>query len=186
MKKLFAVIGCGCRVSEARFGHSVAERKNVPKVTRHRRPGCASVTRNRERRSNPMRQFKSVVSTIAITSFLVGIAVTPSTAARQNERVRSIGFDGLWSVAIVTHDGPCDSSYRYPARIVGGRVVQADRDFSYQMYGAVSSSGTIVVTVSKGGQSATGYGRLSRLRGGGWWRTAGGQCSGTWTTFRRG
>ncbi len=146
------------------------------------RPACRPLRRLSKR----MRQFKGIVLAVAIASLLAAIAVTPSTAARKNEHARSTAFDGLWSVAIVTRDGPCDSSYRYPARIVGGRVVQADNDFSYQMYGAVSSSGTIIVTVSKGGQSATGYGRLSRLRGGGWWRTTGGQCSGTWTTFRRG
>ena len=53
-------------------------------------------------------------------------------------------------------------AYRYPARIVGGQIRQADNDFSYQISGAVVSSGAIAVTVSKGGQSATGYGRLAR------------------------
>jgi hypothetical protein len=105
---------------------------------------------------------------------------------RKNERVRSTDFDGLWSVAIVTRDGTCDPSYRYPARVVWGRVVQADDDFIYQMYGAVNSRGATSVTVSRGGQNAAGYGGLSRSQGGGWRRSAGGQCSGIWTTFRRG
>ena len=73
---------------------------------------------------------------------------------------RSHAYDGLWSVSIRTQSGPCDPSYRYPARIVGGQVVQADNDFSYQISGDVVSSGAIAVTVSKGLGSATGYGRL--------------------------
>ena len=94
-------------------------------------------------------------------------------------------FDGLWSVAIFTRSGPCDPSYRYPARIVAGQVLQADNDFSYQLVGAVYRTGAISVTVSKGGQSATGYGRLYASRGGGLWSAAGGQCSGTWSALRR-
>ncbi len=56
-------------------------------------------------------------------------------------------------------------SYRYPARIVGGQIRQADNDFSYQISGVVVSSGAIAVMVSKGGQNATGYGRLLRRNG---------------------
>jgi hypothetical protein len=89
-------------------------------------------------------------------------------------------------VSILTQAGPCDPSYRYPARIVGGQVRQAENDFSYQISGVVVSSGGIIVTVSKGGQSATGSGRLHGSKGGGRWSAAGGQCYGTWTAVRRG
>ena len=89
-------------------------------------------------------------------------------------------------MSIRTQAGPCDPSYRYPARIVGGRVMQAENDFSYQICGAVVASGGIAVTVAKGGQSATGYGRLRGLRGGGRWSAGGNQCYGTWSAMRRG
>jgi len=44
-------------------------------------------------------------------------------AARQG----SANLDGLWSVAIVTLQGSCDRSYRYPVRIVGDQRQADDR-----------------------------------------------------------
>ncbi len=69
--------------------------------------------------------------------------------------------------------------------ITNGRVGLAGGEGGYDISGAVYSSGGIVVTVSQSGQSATGRGRLSRVSGGGKWRTADGQCSGTWVAERR-
>jgi hypothetical protein len=123
-----------------------------------------------------------VLTAIAVTGVFLAAAATPSEAAR---RGRSSAYDGLWSVSIRTQAGPCDPSYRYPARIVGGQVRQADNDFSYQISGAVVASGGIAVTVSKGGQSATGYGRLHGSTGGGRWTAGGNACYGTWSAMRR-
>jgi hypothetical protein len=95
-------------------------------------------------------------------------------------------FDGLWTVAIVTQQGPCDRSYRYPARIVGSRVSQANADPSYRLYGAVSRGGAIRVIVVRGSQWADGRGRLTDGHGAGNWTTSGGQCAGQWTADRRG
>jgi hypothetical protein len=122
-----------------------------------------------------------VLTVVALAGMLV-IAATPSEAAK---RGRSSAYDGLWSVSIRTQAGPCDPSYRYPARIVGGQIRQADNDFSYQISGAVVGSGGIAVTVSKGGQSATGYGRLHGSSGGGRWSAGGNACYGTWSAMRR-
>jgi hypothetical protein len=118
----------------------------------------------------------------AVTVALVVAAATPSEAAKKG---RSNAYDGLWSVSIRTEAGPCDPSYRYPARIVGGRVLQADNDFSYQISGNVIASGGIAVTVSKGGQAATGYGKLRGTSGGGRWSAGGNACYGTWTAMKR-
>ncbi len=112
--------------------------------------------------------------------------MAPAIGAEPKKPARARGpYDGLWSVSIFTQFGPCDPSYRYPARIVGGRVVQADNDFSYQIYGVVTGAGGISVTVAKAGQSATGYGKLMGSRGAGYWRAQGGQCSGNWSAIRR-
>ena len=124
----------------------------------------------------------SVLTAIAVTGVFLATAATPSEAAK---RGRSSAYDGLWSVSIRTEAGPCDPSYRYPARIVGGQIRQADNDFSYQISGAVVSSGGIAVTVSKGGQSATGYGKLHGTSGGGRWTAGGNACYGTWSAMRR-
>jgi hypothetical protein len=130
-----------------------------------------------------MRNFGALLTAIATGAVLAAAVATPSDAAI---KYRKGPYDGLWSVSILTQLGPCDPSYRYPARIIGGQIHQADSDFSYQISGAVNHDGGISVTVSKGGQSATGYGRLNATRGAGWWRADGGQCSGVWNAARRG
>jgi hypothetical protein len=135
-----------------------------------------------------MRPYAGVLAAATGAALLAAIAAVPSDAAVRKHPVyrRSGAFDGLWSVLIQTRSGPCDPAYRYPARIIGGQVVQAGNDFSYQLAGAVAASGAIAVTVSRSGQSATGYGRLTGARGAGRWQTAGGQCYGVWSAARRG
>jgi len=120
----------------------------------------------------------SVLAAVAMASVLIA-AATPSEARKRGP------YDGLWSVSIHTQAGPCDPSYRYPARIIGGQIRQADNDFSYQISGTVVSSGGIAVIVSKGGQAATGYGRLHGSIGGGRWSAGGNACYGTWSAMRR-
>src|SRR5690349_13335425 len=89
------------------------------------------------------------------------------------------GFDGNWSVLIVTEKGTCDRAYRYPVRISRGSVGYAG-EASFNVSGQVGANGAVTVTVSRGSQSASGSGRLSLTDGSGHWRTAGGECSGTW------
>jgi len=139
-----------------------------------------------------------IVTTIAVGGLVAwgSIALLAAPAAAQNQLpaatkkqrthyAASRAYDGLWSVSIHTAYGPCDATYRYPARIVGGRVLQADSDFSYQISGAVVASGAIGVTVYRGGQSATGYGRLRGSSGSGRWSASGNMCYGTWSAMRR-
>jgi hypothetical protein len=121
---------------------------------------------------------------MTIAALLTAIAASPSDAATRRYAPLH-AYDGLWSVSIQTEAGPCDPSYRYPARIVGGQVLQADNDFNYQISGVVVSNGAIAVTVSRGGQSATGYGRLRGTVGGGRWSAGGNTCYGTWSAMRR-
>ena len=130
-----------------------------------------------------------------VTAIVVGGSVAALAAAQAQPQPRpthkrtvytsSRAYDGLWSVSIHTAYGPCDPTYRYPARIVGGRVTQADTDFSYQISGAVVASGAIAVTVYRMGQSATGYGRLRGSSGAGRWSATGNTCYGTWSAMRR-
>jgi hypothetical protein len=129
-----------------------------------------------------MRNLGSGVTALAVAVFLTAVAATSSDATP-----RATGaFDGVWSVSIYTQSGPCDPSYRYPARIIGGHIRQADNDFSYQLSGVVASSGAIAVVVTKSGQSATGYGKLLGNKGGGRWSAQSVQCFGIWNAVRRG
>ncbi|MFY9770729.1 MAG: hypothetical protein WBG18_19955 [Xanthobacteraceae bacterium] len=133
-----------------------------------------------------------IVTAIVVGGFVAALAAAqaqPQTQPRPMHKrtvhMSSRAYDGLWSVSIHTAYGPCDPTYRYPARIVGGRVTQADADFSYQISGAVVASGAIAVTVYRMGQSATGYGRLRGSSGAGRWSAAGNTCYGTWSAMRR-
>src|SRR5215467_3540727 len=95
-----------------------------------------------------------LVTTIAVGGLVTSLVAFSAAEAAQKQRAHyaaSRAYDGLWSVSIHTAYGPCDPSYRYPARIIGGRVLQADNDFSYQISGAVVASGAIGVTVYRGG-----------------------------------
>jgi len=96
-------------------------------------------------------------------------------------------YDGLWSVLIITDRGTCDRGYRYAVRIKGGRVAHADpASSSFRISGRVSGNGAISVSVARGDQSANGSGRIGRSAGAGRWKSARGECSGTWQAERRG
>jgi hypothetical protein len=94
-------------------------------------------------------------------------------------------YDGIWSVEIVTYMGDCNRGYRYPLRIWQGRIMKADSDPNYNVAGVVTRTGAIGVTVSGGGQTASGTGRLRGNVGAGIWHTSNGECSGRWSAQRR-
>src|SRR5437868_3410358 len=124
-----------------------------------------------------------LVTAIAIGALVAALPAALSQGAHKRAAY-SRAYDGLWSVSVYTSYGPC-ATYRYPVRIVGGRVVQAVNDFSYQISGAVAASGAAAVTVASGGQYAVGYGRLRGPSGAGRWSAAGNLCAGTWSAIRR-
>jgi hypothetical protein len=120
----------------------------------------------------------AIAAAIAIASTMVASAIIASTASFAVPR-----YDGLWSVSIVTEKGDCDRGYRYPIRISNGTLANAG-DTVFTITGKVGGTGAITVTVSGGGKSATGSGRLAGNMGVGSW--IGGACSGSWTAERRG
>jgi hypothetical protein len=94
------------------------------------------------------------------------------------------GYDGSWSVLIVTQKGTCDRAYRYPVKIENGAVGYAG-SASFTVSGKVDPKGSVIVTVARGSQSATGTGRMSDSDGAGTWVAGSGECSGIWTAERR-
>jgi hypothetical protein len=120
-------------------------------------------------------------SALAAFAILAATAVpaapAPISAGKQN-------LDGNWSVLIVTEKGQCDRAYRYPVRISNGSVGYAG-EASFNVSGSVGANGAVVVTVSKGSQSAKGTGHLSSDGGSGRWIAGSGDCSGSWTAERR-
>lgn len=95
-------------------------------------------------------------------------------------------FDGKWSVLIVTDAGTCDRAYRYALNINNGRVSYDDPSFNVS--GRVDGRGRVSVSVSSGGQRASGAGQLSGNYGSGNWsgHSSSSACSGHWEAERRG
>jgi len=117
----------------------------------------------------------------AVAATVLSVIVPAAPAVAQG------AFNGMWSVLIVTEQGPCDRAYRYPVRLADGRVLYAGQA-DFNVSGHVARNGIVRVTVSRGRQQASGSGRLVGRGGGGTWRGVGsaGACSGTWTAEKRG
>jgi hypothetical protein len=117
-----------------------------------------------------------------LLTMLALVAVVGSTGAARTQS----GFDGTWSVLIITEAGDCDRAYRYGVRIERGRIVY-DGETGIEFTGRVERDGRVTVTVRRGAQSASGSGRLSGKSGAGTWRgrSSTGECSGRWEAERR-
>ena len=116
-------------------------------------------------------------ATVATVFAVTAVSAPPS--------VNAASFDGPWSVEVITRSGACDPSYRYGVMIRGGAVTYLGGG-AVSVSGRISPNGQVSVSVSSGGQSAHGSGRLSGGRGGGTWRGQGsnGACAGTWSAVQ--
>jgi hypothetical protein len=123
--------------------------------------------------------FSTIIRSTALAALV--LAATPAFSAPTQT---AANFDGSWSVLIVTQKGDCDRGYRYPVQISNGSVGYAGQA-SFNVGGKVGSNGAISVTVSRGDKAAHGTGTLSGTEGSGFWKTGGGECSGTWTAEKR-
>ena len=124
--------------------------------------------------------MRAILIAIAAIAALTGISAS-------NANAQGAGFDGFWSVLVITDKGDCDRAYRYPVRIRGGKVGHADpSNTSFIIGGRVAAGGVVRVFVSRADQRADGAGRLTRAGGGGMWKSARRGCSGRWTAERRG
>jgi hypothetical protein len=117
---------------------------------------------------------------VAVPAIAAAILAAPAPARAQ------AGYNGTWSVLIVTDSGPCDRAYRYPVRLNNGQVSYAGQA-DFNVSGRVRSDGTVSVTVSRRDQSASGTGRLRGDSGSGTWRgvDSSATCTGTWTAEKR-
>src|SRR5215471_8218195 len=117
---------------------------------------------------------------------LLATLVLITAAAPASARSSQPGFDGRWSVLIITDAGSCDRSYRYGVVVSRGRISYAG-DSSVMISGGVDPRGRVSVSLRYGQAAAQGSGRLSRSDGGGRWQGAssGSRCSGRWLAERR-
>jgi hypothetical protein len=122
----------------------------------------------------------SRAASIFLAAAVLGGTSLPSQAAPSRS---AAAYDGEWSVVIQTTRGDCPAAIRAGVRILAGRVLAEDQN--YAVAGRVAANGAVRVNVAAGGQSAGGFGRLSRNVGRGLWRTRSGECAGQWTAARR-
>jgi hypothetical protein len=117
----------------------------------------------------------------AVSAIAAAVLAAPAPAGAQ------AGYNGTWSVLIVTDSGPCDRAYRYPLRLNNGEVSYAGQA-DFNVSGRVRNDGSVNVTVTRREQRASGTGRLRGGSGSGTWRgtDVSGTCTGTWTAEKRG
>jgi hypothetical protein len=117
----------------------------------------------------------SIVAIAALST--LGLAVTPA-GAFANDR----GFDGNWSVEIITSRGACSSDVRFNIEVRDGAVFATGLD----VRGKVAANGATQVRIASGNQSASGSGRLAGNSGAGTWQGVGSQgaCAGKWSAIR--
>jgi hypothetical protein len=112
-----------------------------------------------------------------------GFAVAALAVASAPGAAAAGGYDGIWSVLIITQAGSCDPAYSYPFRVSGGRISSAG---SANVSGSVGAGGSVAVRISAGGSMASGSGRLGGSTGAGRWsaKVSSGNCSGRWQATR--
>ncbi len=129
------------------------------------------------------RTAPGAIATAAGPATIIATTIIASAVIASTASFAVPGYDGLWSVSIVTEKGDCDRGYRYPVRISNGTLANGG-DTMFTITGKVAGTGAVTVTLSAAGRSATGSGRLAGNIGMGSW--SGGACSGSWTAERRG
>ncbi len=60
-------------------------------------------------------------------SILIAMTAIAALTSIPTGRAQAAGFDGTWSVLVITDQGTCDRAYRYPVRISHGKVGHTDR-----------------------------------------------------------
>jgi hypothetical protein len=95
-------------------------------------------------------------------------------------------YDGDWTVRVITERGKCDSSSSYNVQVAGGKVRYTSYN-SVSLWGTVSPSGAVSVSIRHFDDGANGSGHLMKRTGTGGWHGVGkkGPCSGRWEARRR-
>jgi len=123
------------------------------------------------------------VTATSIAAVLSGALIAASATA-----VFAAGFDGDWTVNVITVRGGCDRNTTYDVHVANGRIEYRTYN-AISMYGTVSPQGAVNVSIRRFDDGAQGTGHLDGQsgHGHGGWSGAGksGSCSGRWEAHRR-
>ncbi|MDB5642815.1 MAG: hypothetical protein JWN07_2132 [Hyphomicrobiales bacterium] len=112
-----------------------------------------------------------------------GLAALVSAAAlNAAPAVAASGYDGQWSVSVVTEQGDCDAQ-SLDLGIADGRI--EERGLLSQASGAVDPRGAVQVVFTRGSDQLAATGILTNLDGSGRWTSPTRQCSGRWKAQKR-
>src|SRR3954453_14863427 len=111
-----------------------------------------------------------------------GLAALAAGTALQAAPAAASGYDGKWSVSVVTEKGSCDA-YRWDLGIADGRI--NERGLLAQASGQVDQRGAVRVVFSRGADQLAATGTLTNLDGSGRWNLPNRQCSGRWSAEKR-
>src|SRR4030088_3792209 len=92
----------------------------------------------------------SMISSSLRSIVLAGALMGAGIVGPAGTALARTGYDGNWSVLIVTHSGECESALRYPVQISNGNVLSEGG--SANLRGRVAPSGAVRVRAS--GESA--------------------------------
>ncbi|ACL61823.1 hypothetical protein [Methylobacterium nodulans] len=121
--------------------------------------------------------IKSAAAALALTAGLVSSLPAVSSEAR--------GYNGTWTVQLVTESGLCDSRTTVSLSVRDGNIRLASLDEGgATVTGRIGEDGSVGLTVRRGGASGAASGRLQASSGAGTW-TVSSLCSGRWTAQRR-
>ena len=120
-----------------------------------------------------------VKSVVAALSLATGLAALPAASADTR------GYNGTWSVQLVTESGLCDSRYVVSLAVRDGDIrLAAAGEGGASVSGRIREDGSVGLNVQKGGASGAASGRLQTNSGAGTWSVSS-LCSGRWTAQRR-
>ena len=117
------------------------------------------------------------MSKFALTTALAALLASPAVAG---------GFDGTWSVQLVTESGLCEAQYSYTLSVQDGQVrpITTAATNGTTVSGRVGGDGSVGLTVATAAANGTASGRLQLRGGSGTWRVSGGLCTGRWMAKR--
>lgn len=110
----------------------------------------------------------------------------PAHAATKRVKVPN-QYDGSWTIAAATAEGPCSANISYRVQITNRGASIPGGEIGVE--GGVSTSGAVRATITKDSNRVAITGRLNiKGSGAGTWRTSGGlvECAGSWSAKRMG
>lgn len=122
--------------------------------------------------------MSKLVAALVLASGLSASLVEAATAREAG------GFNGAWSVELVTESGICDSHTSYSVSVQEGQVRLVSSAERATLSGRVGADGTVGLSVSNGTASGAASGRLDAHSGSGTWKVSA-LCSGSWTARRQ-